>query len=338
MRTLSLIPLFVSFPLVSSGCVAGFFGAQDCEPSAAGQPGDPIALSALACMTRADAPIFRDPIPSENYEAASDGHVFRDQRGALRMIYSGDHEGTISIKLADGQGWDRWSANQTLLGEPGPDGQATNKETAFYRLADDGTHQLYFIGYDDEEAYHAEVYLAEASALEGPWTILPEPVVPRGMQAGRDVYLITSPSVVEHDGQLMMTYLGWNGFADVTAVWALGAISTDNGRTWGDVQEIDAPIGMEGQITKGPDGRFYAARTGEFGDVDGIAIGVADHPFGPYEVLPDPVLTLGGAPFETHEIIAPQLFFDASQRTAYLYYTGADHQQGWWMMMASARY
>jgi hypothetical protein len=307
-----------------------------CNDTLAGTDDDPIALGSLACLTRVGEPVLRDPIPGENYETASDGHVFRDAEGTLRMIFSGDADGHIGIKLATGSDWDAWTVDGTLLD---PSMGTTSKETAFYRLADDGTHQIFYIGYEDEDAYQADIYLAEAPALTGPWTIRPEPVVARGMQADRDVYLMTSPSVVAHDGMLYMAWLGWNDRpSDVSEVWVLGATSTDDGRTWTDIREVDVPIGMEGQLTAGPDGRFYATRTGEIGNTEGIGIGVADHPFGPYTTLDAPVLVKAGAPWEVDESIAPQLTFDPETRTAYLYYAGADYAVGWWMMLATAPY
>jgi hypothetical protein len=103
---------------------------------------------------------------------------------------------------------------------------------------------------------------------------------------------MTSPSVVEHDGSLYIAFLGWDAPPDlVTTVWILGARSTDHGVTWEPVQEIDAAIGMEGQITKGPDGLYYAARTAEHNGDEAIFVGRATHPFGLYEEFPHPVLT-----------------------------------------------
>ena len=234
---------------------------------------DPV----LENWTRAGDPIYRDIMPGQNYQAASDGHVFTGPDGVLRMFYSGDDSDFSAIKLAKGTDLATWEFDRTLIGVSAGHVSPIEKETAFYYLAPNGEHQIYFIGYADNTTYEASVYLATASDIDGPYSVLPEPVVSRGPLAGRDVFLITSPSVVTHDGLLHMAFLGWNGFEDVTAVWTMGATSDDNGRTWQNMAQVDVPIGMEGQLTVGPDGRFWATSMGEAGNTEGIRIAVADH-------------------------------------------------------------
>ena len=150
---------------------------------------------------------------------------------------------------------------------------------------------------------------------------------------------MTSPSVVEHEGTLHLVYLAWNASPDeVSEVWVMGATSTDDGRSWSGIHEVEVPIGMEGQLTKGPDGAFYATATSAAGNSEGVVLARATAPFGPYEVLPAPALVKEGAPYEVHEANAAQLSFDEQNRTAYLYYVGADYDEGWWIMLATTRY
>jgi hypothetical protein len=119
----------------------------------------------------------------------------------------------------------------------------------------------------------------------------------------------------------------------------MGAVSTDNGQTWSAVEEVETPIGAEGQVTKGPDGMYYALRTGEYRRDEAIYLSRSDHPFGPYdEAFADPVLTKGSWRWEGDEIIAPQVTFDPTQKRAFLYYTGARYLRGWWMMVAQTPY
>ena len=280
-------------------------------------------------------PVFRDVIPTENYQAASDPHVFYDEDDALRMVYTGDVDGVASIKLARGTSLNEWEVHRTLLFEVGPSGKDVSKETAFYRKAANGKHQIYYIGYEDEASYQSEVYLAEADALEGPYTQMDAPVVPRGTSAGKEVYLITSPSVVSHQGQLYMSFLGWNNAPEaVTEVWVIGATSTDGGHTWSDFKLVDTSIGMEGQVTKINDSTFVSVRTSDFNGKEAIYLGQASHPFGPWEELPDPILVQEEPTLEKDEIIAPQITIDPTSGEQYLYYTGADYQTGWWVMLA----
>ena len=283
-----------------------------------------------------DNPVYRDFILEEAYEVASDPHVFFDDAGELAMIYTGDVGGVSGIKLAKGTAWSNWRSETALLFEAGPSGHDVSKETAFYRKAASGKHQLYYIGYPDETSYEAEVYLAEADALEGPYVQLAKPVVPRGLMAGKDVYCITSPSIVEHEGVLYMVFIGWNASPhNVTEVWILGATSTDEGHSWSEFQEVETRIGMEGQVTKAPDGSFSAVRTGSYQAEEAIFLATAPHPFGPWEEQTAPILVQAGPPLEKDEIIAPQLTYDPVTGQPYLYYTGADYALGWWVMLAT---
>ena len=295
---------------------------------------DPATSSEITEWVRTGDPILRDTIIGANYEAASDAHVFVAD-GNLSMIYSGDFNDISSIKLALPDASGHWSPNTTLLGELGPSGKDLYKETAFYHKAANGKHQIYYIGYNEETAYEAQVFMAEADELTGPYTQMDAPIVPKGMIAGKNVYCITSPSVVAHDDKLYMAFLGWNDApASVTEVWAIGAISEDNGQTWNDFQLVDTRIGMEGQVTKVRENEFIAVRTGPFQDKEAIYYATAAHPFGPWTELPDPILIQGGPPHEIDEIIAPQIFIDPGSNEEVLYYTGAEYVTGWWIMKA----
>lgn len=297
------------------------------------------ASSALACVptewVRHDSPVFRDKLFFGLYEAASDGHVFVTDDNRLAMIYTGDDNDHISIKLAFGSDWDEWEEWGVLLGPSVQPDAVPSKETAYYHRVSATDHRLYFIGYVDETTYQSSIYMAQAPTLTGPWTIMSEPVVNRGATAGRDVYLITSPSIVEHQGQLMMTWLGWNGFEDVTEVWSFSATSTLDGLSWENEAETAIPIGMEGQITARPDGGFVAVATRETDTGrEGIFASCSDNPFGPWSSLPEPLLTLAGDEWEVDEIIAPSITFDPQTNEPYLFYTAAEHARGWRMMMA----
>lgn len=301
-----------------------------------------IASPALACLPaewiRHDGPIFRDKMFSGLYEAASDGHVFITDTDRLAMIYSGDDDGQSSIKLALGTDWTTWEQWGVLLGPSQQPDAVRHKETAFYFRASPTDHRIYFIGYDAEDTYQSSIYMAQAPDLLGPWAITPDPVIARGVTDGRDVYLITSPSLVEHDGNLVMAWLGWNGFEDVTEVWSFTATLHHESQVWGNIHEMDIPIGMEGQITKRPQGGYVAVSTKEtVTGQEGIFASCADNPFGPWTPLPDPLLTLAEDRWEVDEIIAPSITYDPETNEPYLFYTAAEHSRGWRMMMAVPR-
>ena len=280
-------------------------------------------------------PVFRDFIISENYQTASDAHIFYDG-GTLNMIYTGDYNGKASIKLSKGSSLNTWTPVSTLLGDVGPSGLDSHKETGFYRKTPSGKHQIYYIGYDNESTYEAQVFLAEADSIEGPYIQMNQPIIPKGMIAGKNVYCITSPSVVKHGGLLYMMFIGWNNSpSNVTEVWIMGATSSDEGYTWSDFQIVETKIGMEGQVTKVGESEFIAVRTGEFENVEAIFYATASHPFGPWDELDNPILVQAGAPYEKDEIIAPQITINPSNGEQVLYYTGADYDLGWWIMMAT---
>jgi len=91
---------------------------------------------------------------------------------------------------------------------------------------------------------------------------------------------------------------------------------------------------MEGQVTRRDDGSFVAVRTGEFKNKESIFYATANHPFGPWEESDEPILIQKDEVLEKDEVIAPQILIDPSSGTEYLFYTGADHMKGWWMMLA----
>lgn len=284
--------------------------------------------------TREVNPVLRDSILNENYQAASDAHVFLDG-DTFRMIYTGDYNGKPAIKLAHFNDINDWSPSITLLGSIGPSGLDSHKETGFYRETSNGRHQIFYIGYDREATYEAQIFLAEADSIEGPYTQMNAPVVPKGTIAGKNVYCMTSPSVVEHQGTLYLTFIGWdNSPNNVSEVWVIGATSNDKGYTWSNFQIVDTRIGMEGQVTKIDNDKYVAVRTGKWGNKEAIFYSTASHPFGPWTENENPILIQAGPPLEKDEIIAPQIFIEPISGEEILFYTGADHSIGWWIMMA----
>jgi hypothetical protein len=132
-----------------------------------------------------------------------------------------------------------------------------------------------------------------------------------------------------------MTFIGWdNSPNNVTEVWVIGATSNDEGYTWSNFQIVDTRIGMEGQVTKVNDDKYVAVRTGEFENKEAIFYSTASHPFGPWTENENPILVQAGPPLEKDEIIAPHIFIDPISEEEILFYTGADHSIGWWIMMA----
>lgn len=302
-----------------------------------------INLNSLSSFTRVSTePILEDMF--NGYGFASDIHVFESE-GQIYGIYSGSQEredDSSSIKLATSTDYINWEKQGVLLGSDNPSDLDYNKETAFYRYSESrGKHQIYYIGYVDEDEYASQIFLTESDSPDGPYIkVNDNPIIPLGIQAGRDVKSITSPSIVEYEGTLYIAYCAWDAPHEaVTEVWIIGATSTDGGLTWSNYQEVNVPVCMEGQLTIGPDGKFYSL--GTVGDEsDGVAtftLARADHPFGPYESVGTVLKRDINNDFEK-EFIAPQITFDTKTNKAYLYYAGADYAIGWWIMIAEATY
>lgn len=318
------IAVLIAIGLLMPGC-------RDHTTSSSGGNNESIHFEDLQNWQRHGKPVLRDPEHGGGFEVAADPHVFRAQDGTLKMVYTGPHPSNdyATIKLATANNHTEWIAGPVLLEGSNSGGHDLNKETPFYRLADSGKHQIYYIGYKDESVYASQIFVAEADALEGPYTLPTAPVISTGMQAGHKVVAMTSPSIVEYEGRLYMVYCAWNDFPEPTDVWVHGATSDDDGQTWDVVGEVPVPSCMEGSFTRGPDGLFYAVAETE----NGFTIGRSKEPFGSYDMLPDPVMTSAGAPWESDEMNTPQIFFGGD--TAYLYYSGADYSTGWWIMLAT---
>ncbi|MGV6817093.1 MAG: hypothetical protein ACWA44_07450 [Thiotrichales bacterium] len=248
------------------------------------------------------------------------------------MTYTGPHTSNdyATIKLATANNHTEWTAGPVLLEGSNSGNLDLNKETSFHRLADSGKHQIYYIGYADGNIYNAQIFKAEADSLEGPYALPVTPIISTGTQSGNNVALMTSPSIVEHEGRLYMVYCAWDAYPVPTTVWVHGATSDDDGQSWNIQGEVQVPACMEGSFTKGPDGKFYAIAQAA-GDT--FTIGRSNTPFGPYDELPMPVMSAAGAPWETEEMNTPQLLFEDDM--AYIYYSGADYSKGWWIMLAT---
>lgn len=290
---------------------------------------------------RYDVPVFRDFYSDDKMQTAGEGHIF--YYDSLRyMAYTGKSDGIHDIKLAFGQTWIDWDTAGTLLSTNGASGKDIEKGTPYYRLTNDSTHQIYYIGYPYSETYEAEIYLAEAENLRGPYTHVSGPLISRGLIEGKWIHCLTSPSVVAHDSLLYMVFVGWNSIPSKTSVvWTFGATSDDGGHTWKNYQEVDCPLGVSGKITKGPDDKFHAVGTSYHDDGYKIYYAHADHPFGPWTKDTLAILTQAGKPFETDEIMASQIAFDpiyGIYGPRRLYYTGVNREKGKWMMMATERW
>ena len=302
-----------------------------------------LSLDALSDWTRDPGnPIFL------GNEFSGDPFVWEAAPGDYRMVYTDSVDDRQAIAMATSTDLVEWTPNGStqfpdgvVLQGAGPGGQDPHLETAVYRKADNGAHQIFYIGYVDEETYHSAIYVAEAPDIDGPYTRAADPIL-SWTPDGADAAAMTSPTIVEQDGTLYMTYIGWEAFPD-GPVSIMGATSIDDGRSWKKVGPLSGEeiFGVEAETVKGPDGLFY--RVGITADDQGgdvITLGQAEHPFGPYTELPEPILTPGGPEVgEGETIMSPSLLFVPETETAYLFYAAVD-TGGWpWVVsLATSEY
>ncbi len=134
---------------------------------------------------------------------------------------------------------------------------------------------------------------------------------------GYDNDAVYSPTIVEHDGELVMVYAGhcYTDCDNGPGVTLLAATSQD-GLEW---TKVATPVltgsesGLdwtrdgvaEPGLIQGPDGRWYLFFTGLLDEERAIGIAVGDSPFGPWEIRPDPLFEPTADGFDSVGDLAP---------------------------------
>lgn len=276
-----------------------------------------------------------EPVHSGPYSAVGDPTVWQEGEG-LRMVYNcfdiERKRGAICLaSSSDGLRWTDVPTGDDKL--PGRliktrPGQWDDAQETPFMFKWRGEYLLYFIGYKDKggffASFPAHVGLAvskDGVRFERPDT---EPVL-KTTPGGFDGDSISSPSLVEHEGKLVMLYSAYcfskcpPGGAGVTL---LAATSTD-GRNWTKhptpiLTKKDFPHAKEGiaeaEVRKGPDGQYYLFYSLLYGD-KGHEVGLAraPSPFGPWEINPQPVLRKSAKGFDAIGPIAPTVVFEGER-------------------------
>ncbi|MFW5685801.1 MAG: hypothetical protein ACOC0O_04025 [Spirochaetota bacterium] len=247
-------------------------------------------------------------------------------------------------------------------------------ETCFVVPTDDG-YYLYYGGYrrggapvvDDGapiDTMGAELGLAVSSgtssglAFERYGSTARDHIVLERTVESPDEDAIFSPSIVRADDTFYMIYTGHRYSHDATVdqgVVLMGATSTDGVKwTKHEASPVMVPAShrapddpahdyawmewgvAEAHLIHGPDGRFYLFFQGMAEDA-GHTIGVArgDHPFGPWEIYPEPILRPTSGTPDEDGVIAPHVLFDGD--TVRLYYN-ALHGDSWLIGYAECRW
>lgn len=277
----------------------------------------------------------------EGWGIAADPSVM-DDAGNLRMFYTAWLPEPDRVLLAEVVSTDgiHWSPAVPVDSEnPEPvvlDGDAgawdAQLETAF-ALKRNGEYVLYYGGYRKETppplVSAGELGLARSTDGLHFTRFSSQPILKR--TAGwYDNDAMFSPSIVWWNGRAWMIYAGhcWTGCSLVTpGLRILGATSSD-GVSWlkapspvaeGPLAGLDwTGAGVaEPALVQGPDGLFYlffSAFSGDDGEVGQIGVARSPHPFGPWDVDPQPVVsTSDAAGWEGTEVIAPSVLIEGGK-------------------------
>ena len=187
-----------------------------------------------------------------------------------------------------------------------------------------GEYLLYFSGYRNRGGFFKSfpAFLGLAVSRDGVKfeRVGDEPIL-KGTPGGYDSDAVFSPSIVEHEGQLVMLYTGYcfDTCKRDKGVYLMAATSS-NGRDWVKrdkpvMSKADLPKTKDGaaeaEIVKGPDGLFYLFMSLLYGE-QGHEIGVARSttPYGPWDIAPEPIVRKSANGFDDIGPIAPSVLIE----------------------------
>lgn len=274
------------------------------------------------------------PIYSGPFSLIGDPSVFKD--GSIyRMFYTcfePNRKGPAICQATspDGLNWSDVSVKGSVPGlmvsaRPGKWDDA--HETAF-AMKWRGQYWLYFVGYRDRGGFAKSfpAFLGLATSTDGVnfERSGDEPIL-KPTPGWYDNEAVFSPSIVEHNGELVMIYTGhcWTNCTKGKGVFLLAATSTD-GRNWVKkpqpiLSKIPLPKAKDGsaeaEVVKGPDGQFYLFMSLLYGDDQGHEIGVAKSasPFGPWDINPEAIIRRSVGEFDDVGPIAPAVLIEGGK-------------------------
>jgi Ca2+-binding RTX toxin-like protein len=240
----------------------------------------------------------------------------------LRMFYTDGESDGVTVRpiiaeavSSDGVTWTPIGGNGDtgIVLAPHDAARANVEAAAIFKAGD--TYILLYSGYADGNQplgqFPAALYAATSDDGVFFTDVSPDPVL-APTQGWYDNDAVFSPTVLATPAGYVMIYAGHN-YNDGTlteakfGVFLLGATSAD-GLNWA---KLDAPVlvgdpaiaWMSGGVAEpslvyGPDGNHYLFFTGLAGQERSIGVAVAESPFGPWTIAPDPVVTAASAGME----------------------------------------
>ena len=314
--------------------VAAFGGQPGNVARAAVAQGRPIVAATMAV----DVPGWSrwtkrvQPIHSGAYSLVGDPSVIHDGP-VYRMIYNcydPQRKGGAVCQATspDGLGWVDLPAKGPLQGrmiDTRPGKWDDTHETP-YLTKYKGEYLLYFSGYRNKGGFFKSfpAYVGLAVSRDGVnfTRVGDEPII-KGTPGGYDSDAVFSPSIVEHEGQLVMLYTGYcfDTCKREKGVYLMAATSS-NGRDWVKrdkpvMSKADLPKTKDGaaeaEIVKGPDGNFYLFMSLLYDQGHDIGLARAPTPYGPWDIAPDPIIRRGAGEFDDVGPIAPSVLIEGDK-------------------------
>lgn len=284
------------------------------------------------------------PIHSGPHSLVGDPSVIRDG-DRLRMAYTcydTAHNGPSICQATSTDGL-TWTDTQPsgppagLMIRPRPGKWDDTHETPLL-LRHNGEDLLYFSGYRDRGGFFKSfpAHLGLATSRDGiNFERVSDGPILSTSPGGYDADAIFSPSIVAHEGELIMVYSGYcfDTCTREKGVYLMAATSHD-GRSWTKretpiLSKTDFPSTSDGiaetALVKGPDGMFYLFTSLLYGK-NGHEIGIArsNSPYGPWDIAPAPIIAKSPGGFDAVGPIAPSVLIEDGK--ARMWFHGFSHR------------
>ncbi len=269
-----------------------------------------MSLTALAI-----APWTLTEVPTFGGQWIASDPTIVQHNGLYYMYYTEGLEDAARVRpvisaavSADGLTWTPLGGTESAgIVVVGAGGEQANLEGASVFKSGD-TFILLYSGYGDigdpVVSFPADLYAAVSADGVTFTPVSDQPVLARTI-GGYDDDAVFSPTVIPYGDGFLMLYAGHaygegSAYGEAPTVRLLGATSPD-GLTW---TKVPAPVleydparpwmsdGVaEPALVVGPDGNYYLFFTALEGDARVIGLAVAADPLGPWEIVPEPILT-----------------------------------------------
>ena len=275
---------------------------------------------------RRSAPVYSGP-----YALVGDPSILRDG-SLLRMFhtcYDVVRQGPAicQVTSTDGYSWAPVPVQDALPGRmlhTRPGKWDDTHETPL-AIKFKGEYLLYYAGYQNRGGHLASlpIQIGLATSIDGEHFSLAsdEPVLSVS-SAGMDSDAVFSPTIIEHEGGLVMLYTAYclDTCTQDKGVYVMAATSAD-GRTWSKISRpvisrVELPPGVqdiaEVHVAQGPDQQYYLFATYLYAAGQGheIGIGRAATPYGPWQLSSVPVVRRVPDGFDDIGPIAPTVLME----------------------------